>query len=237
MSNDNNLLKPFRMPSPMDYFQEKAGEFFKQHQQKQQEKIQVNEQEKEPMNMQQLYTEFDIKLINWKANHKVEVCFNSGIQCNFEYNPKETRLSADCTTITEQNKIDAVAEVLERNRYDIAANAAQYQTAKAAYNRKMMAVNERLDSLKEMGCKKLDMQHLPRVGKMFIKGLMSDGSTIPFYAEYNISKQPADYEEEFIKYLSDNVELWREPVVDQNALAPNKLREIGDLPRSTFIIK
>lgn len=235
MSNDNNLLKPFKIPSPMDYWQEKAGEFFKSKQQPAEE-IKVN-QEETPMNMKDLYAKHNIKQLLFFANGKFTAHLNNGITVNGQVNYGQTEIAPNTFQTLESDKCAAIDEFLDRHAYTIQANAASYQTAKAAFNRNQLVVNERVAVLKEMGVAKLEQQHLPRLGKMFVKATMSDGSIVPFYSPVEMHKEAGTYEDEFVMYLKAKPEAWTEPVSDDKALSTNALRELNKVPSSILNLK
>lgn len=235
MSNDNNLLRPFRMPNPIEYWQEKSGEFFKQ---KPAEDIKANEQgETMITTLKDLYEHYQIKDIRFGANGSVQIDLLNGLTANARVKYGMTRLYGDVYQTTEADKVAALAEVLERNQYDIAACAASHSTAKKHYERQMLAVNERIQALQEIGVKELTQKHLPRVNKVYMLATMSNGAQLPFYANYEMVKQPADYEAEFMEYMKEHVELWTAPCEDPKALQTNAAREFVKVPSSFINLK
>lgn len=225
-----------QFPNPLTYFKDMQDRFFNQ-QQPQQEEIQVNEETEERMTLKDLYQKHDIRELVFHGIGKFTAHLNNGLTVNGQVEYGQTEIAPKVFQTLEADKCEAIDEFLSRNAYTIQANAASYQTAKAAFNRAQLVVNERVAVLKEMGVKKLEQQHLPRLNKMFVKATMSDGSIVPFYSPVEMHKEAGTYEDEFVMYLKAKPEAWTEPVTDDKALSTNALRELNKIPSSILNLK
>lgn len=225
-----------QFPNPQTYFADMAKNFFGKKEEP--EQILVNEeQEKERMTLKDLYHKHDIKELLFHANGKFTAHLNNGLTVKGEVEYGQTEIAPKVFQTLEADKCEAIDAFLDCHAYTIQANAASYQTAKAAFNRNQLVVNERVAVLKEMGVAKLAMEQLPRLQRMFVKATMSDGSIVPFYSPIEVHKEPSTYEDEFTAYLRAKPEAWTMPVKDDKALSTNALRELNKVPNSIINLK
>lgn len=224
-----------QFPNPQTYFADMAKNFFGKKEEP--EQIQVNEEQEERMTLKDLYQKHDIKELLFHANGKFTAHLNNGITVEGQVEYGQTEIAPKVFQTLESDKCEAIDAFLDKHAYTIQSNAASYHTAKKNYDRKMLAVNERLEALKEMGVAKLEQKHLPRVNKIYMLATMSDGAQVPFYAAHDMIKQPADYEAEFLAYMGQHVELWKAPVTDKQAMATNAARELNNIPSSILRLK
>lgn len=225
-----------QFPNPQTYFADMAKNFFGKKEEP--EQIQVNEeQEKERINLKDLYQKHDIKELLFHANGKFTAHLNNGLTVEGEVEYGQTEIAPRVFQTLESDKCEAIDAFLDKHAYTIQSNAASYHTAKKNFDRNMLAVNERLECLKEMGIAKLEQRHLPRVNKIYLLATMSDGSQLPYYADYDMVKQAGDYENEFMAYMRTKPELWKAPVEDKKALQTNAARELNNIPSSILNLK
>lgn len=144
----------------------------------------------------------------------------SGVEIHADLHIKETVMSDGRRGVFEANIAEALDEYMNAHYYDVAVKEADYQQQTTVYNRQVAAAGERLESLKEMGVVKYELQHLPRMGKMLVKLQMTNKAVNAFYADYSPLFDDDEYVKQAVEHLKAHQDLWSLPS-DGKQLAAN----------------